>query len=756
MVANVFAINPFQYPLFQAIDADGNPISGGLIYTYEAGTTTPKVAYADRALTIPASNPIVLDSKGEALFYLSGSYKINLKTAADVQVDGFPIDNLVDGPEVVFDNMVDLRAATPLAENQKITLLGRDDAGDGGWGQYYWDPNSILTDNTGTVIQPDTLPASGRWLRLDSESTSAAVWGGIVDAISGIGSDDHRLIINTAQTALFAPLTIPSNIEIDWNKGFPLDTNGNLLTINCKINAGQYQIFITDITSTRPAAWRVLGDCVTDWFYPEWFGATGEGIATEGHYIQQAIELTTGSSKPDIYVSDGTYLVEAEANDVHINGKCRMKLGPNAILKAQTAVSSVYKILYIAGNHDVVIDGGNFVGERLDHVTEVGESGHCISISVDANNVTVKNATMTEARGDGIYVNGCYDVILENNIIHNNRRNNVSLVGDLHGVWIKDNVIYNANGTNPQAGIDLEPNNTRLSQKIFVLNNEIYNNLGAGLSLTELGTGELLEIIISGNQIYDSSEQIKFNGCNNVNITGNVLMGGNGLYSTTADDVTNVSITGNTIEGISMDMTALNTAKITIDGNNLLAASTMKNITALIFSNNTQTGYVNIEACPQVIVQGNNIEGLTFKGLWVTDTNKGIISGNYVTIPENYSGIEVENCNNFSISTNHIFNCGEAGMKLTSCDRNAITGNTFHGNDTSGNDTTQLFVDNSDYNSINGNVFSALTLTTRTALEISGTTGASNSNLVTSNHWGDTAGFTDGGVTTTAANNISD
>lgn len=89
-----FSANPFQYPLFQVIDADGDPVAGGLVYTYVAGTTTNKVAYTDSLLTVPASNPIELDSKGEATFYLSGLYKINVKTSSGVQVDGFPIDNV--------------------------------------------------------------------------------------------------------------------------------------------------------------------------------------------------------------------------------------------------------------------------------------------------------------------------------------------------------------------------------------------------------------------------------------------------------------------------------------------------------------------------------------------------------------------------------------------------------------------------------------------------------------------------------------
>lgn len=91
----LFAGNPFNYPVFKGIDGNGDPLIGGKVYTYEPGTTTPKAAYTDAALTTPATNPVILDSNGEAVFFFDGSYKVNLLTSADVQVSNFPVDNIV-------------------------------------------------------------------------------------------------------------------------------------------------------------------------------------------------------------------------------------------------------------------------------------------------------------------------------------------------------------------------------------------------------------------------------------------------------------------------------------------------------------------------------------------------------------------------------------------------------------------------------------------------------------------------------------
>jgi hypothetical protein len=64
-------------------DNDGNPAIGGLLYTYTAGTTTNLATYTDVALSVPNTNPVVLDSAGRATIYLTplAAYKFVLKNA---------------------------------------------------------------------------------------------------------------------------------------------------------------------------------------------------------------------------------------------------------------------------------------------------------------------------------------------------------------------------------------------------------------------------------------------------------------------------------------------------------------------------------------------------------------------------------------------------------------------------------------------------------------------------------------------------
>jgi len=71
----------------QFFDDNGNPLSGGKLYTYDAGGTTPKATYTDAAGLTANANPVVLDAAGRATVFLDGTtYRFDLKTSGDVLV----------------------------------------------------------------------------------------------------------------------------------------------------------------------------------------------------------------------------------------------------------------------------------------------------------------------------------------------------------------------------------------------------------------------------------------------------------------------------------------------------------------------------------------------------------------------------------------------------------------------------------------------------------------------------------------------
>ena len=85
--------NVIPDPIFTGLDSDGNPLSGGKLYAYEAGGSSPQNMYTSSALTTPTANPVVLDSAGRATIFLSSSaYKFILKTSAEATV--WTVDNV--------------------------------------------------------------------------------------------------------------------------------------------------------------------------------------------------------------------------------------------------------------------------------------------------------------------------------------------------------------------------------------------------------------------------------------------------------------------------------------------------------------------------------------------------------------------------------------------------------------------------------------------------------------------------------------
>src|SRR5687768_14049388 len=89
------AVQPFYNPKFRAFDANGEPLAGGLLYSYAAGTTTPLATYTTRAGSVANANPVVLDANGEADVWTSPGvdYKFELRSSAGVvqwTVDNVP------------------------------------------------------------------------------------------------------------------------------------------------------------------------------------------------------------------------------------------------------------------------------------------------------------------------------------------------------------------------------------------------------------------------------------------------------------------------------------------------------------------------------------------------------------------------------------------------------------------------------------------------------------------------------------------
>jgi hypothetical protein len=124
-----------SYPKFHAQDASGAALVGGKLHTYIPGTTTDKATYSDIGLTIPNTNPVVLNSEGDATIYLNGAYDFALTDADDVPIwsmgnigaassSSYVVDVLATyGAGITYTDASIIAALTAIGLTTKATLL---------------------------------------------------------------------------------------------------------------------------------------------------------------------------------------------------------------------------------------------------------------------------------------------------------------------------------------------------------------------------------------------------------------------------------------------------------------------------------------------------------------------------------------------------------------------------------------------------------------------------------------------------------
>lgn len=166
----------------QFLDANGQPLAGGLIDVYFAGTTTRATVYQDAALSVAHPNPVVLDAAGRvAMFLPTGSYKFVLRRSTGEIVWG-PIDNVAS-----VDQLLSTIASFLEFEGQ-ITTPAR--AGASAARLYYDGTLAALRLSHaalpyGAFASPLVVPLGGDPAALLTQATYAPLPDGVVGAVDG-------------------------------------------------------------------------------------------------------------------------------------------------------------------------------------------------------------------------------------------------------------------------------------------------------------------------------------------------------------------------------------------------------------------------------------------------------------------------------------------------------------------------------------------------------------------------------------------
>lgn len=194
--------------------------------------------------------------------------------------------------------------------------------------------------------------------------------------------------------------------------------------------------------------------------------------------LRDVVALSNPNINNTIVIEEGEYSVTVEKESescISLGSNTHFVLNGHIRLKPNNFKS--YNILQATGKNILIEGNGCITGDKEIHTGDEGEWGMGIYLR-GALNASVKGVTVKDCWGDCIYVGGrSRNVLIENCKLDNGRRQGISLT-NADSVIIKNCLIMNVCGTNPQYAIDIEPNSRDTVDHVIIDNVEIKNCVG--------------------------------------------------------------------------------------------------------------------------------------------------------------------------------------------------------------------------------------------------------------------------------------
>ena len=210
-------------------DDNGDPLAGGKVHFYEPGTNNPKDTYSDSATTAN-SNPVILDSRGEAFIWGDGYYDVAIydsndnpvRTESNIGLDSTALSGGNDSTTV------------------QIACLGASDS-EFGWNETWVNhldkafntqdiDASVYQTGAGAIsfyrAMTETDPLTGQtWAAITSakDPDLIIISLGINDAILNVDSRTQSQIIIDAQSLFSFFRTNNPNATLVYGRLFPYD-----------------------------------------------------------------------------------------------------------------------------------------------------------------------------------------------------------------------------------------------------------------------------------------------------------------------------------------------------------------------------------------------------------------------------------------------------------------------------------------------------------------------------------------------------
>jgi parallel beta-helix repeat protein len=264
----------------------GVPLTGGLVYTYAAGTTTPQAAYTTSAGNVAHANPIVLDSAGRVpsggeIWITQGqAYKFVVKTSTGVTLGTY--NNIVGSTDPA-------NIYSTFAASSGSSLVGYTQGG----------TSAVATTVQAKLresVSVKDFGATGDGTTDDTTAIQAAI-----DSGSTVYFPDGTYLVSTAGSGAITRKTDPISHCLLLNND------------NQKIDLAGAKIIIDMESATTTTAFGVVADYVyisrgnitnsNGNVYPT--ASTVSGIVVNGQYCTISDTILSYSSSEQIIFSDG-------------------------------------------------------------------------------------------------------------------------------------------------------------------------------------------------------------------------------------------------------------------------------------------------------------------------------------------------------------------------------------------------------------------------------------------------------------------
>ena len=247
-------LSPFAGAGAQFFTDDGTVLSGGKIYTYAAGTTTPQTTYTSISGTSANANPIILDSGGrlpEDMWLTEGvKYRFVLKDSDDVQIGEY--DDIAGVNDITTGTV-----PWSIITAKPTTVAG------------YGITNALTTTAAAATYAPLASPTfTGTPLIPDNDTVSANYAVGYREAPQVSKTDNYTLVLADRGKSILMngtskTLTIPANSSV----AFPVGTvviivNVNSSALSIAITTDTLTLANSTTTGTRTLAQNGLATCV--------------------------------------------------------------------------------------------------------------------------------------------------------------------------------------------------------------------------------------------------------------------------------------------------------------------------------------------------------------------------------------------------------------------------------------------------------------------------------------------------------------